>query len=162
MWETRPPVVQTSTVVNSIDASTSQCALINVLQIVRRRRFGAGSMPCSFRRLPISNRLARDMVAQVGQRSLNPVVAPGRILAREAKYKTDDLLPHAGTSRRVAATGELEPGDGGRAARPGGGGSVGRGGWGCGGFRRRLCGRRGSCNWSGARRRLGLRRRRGG
>jgi hypothetical protein len=41
-----------STVVKSMAANTSQCALRNVLHVVCRPRLGAGSMPCALRMLP--------------------------------------------------------------------------------------------------------------
>lgn len=49
---TRRVFVQTSIVVKSIAASTSQCVLKIVAQIVCRRGSGAGSMPCALRTLP--------------------------------------------------------------------------------------------------------------
>ena len=57
---TKPPLVQTSTVVKSIAAKTSQCALIKVIQDVRRFRSGAGSIPCS-----ISAFRPRDLMAGI-------------------------------------------------------------------------------------------------
>src|SRR5438552_7415038 len=49
---TNPRLDQTSMVVKSTAASTSQWALRNVFQVVCRFRSGAGSMPGSFRMLP--------------------------------------------------------------------------------------------------------------
>ena len=86
-----PPVVQTSTVVTSIASKTSQCNLMNVCQVVCRFRPVAGSIPCCLRMLPDS--LVGNLLANIGQRPLNPVVAPRRILTSDPQNEIDDLLP---------------------------------------------------------------------
>ena len=49
----RPLVVQTSTVVKSIEAITSQCDFMNVAHDPVRSRIGTGSMPWALRILPM-------------------------------------------------------------------------------------------------------------
>ena len=50
---TKPSLVQTSIVVESIDARQSQWVFRKVDQLVWRFLSGAGSIPCAFRMLPM-------------------------------------------------------------------------------------------------------------
>ena len=66
---TKPPFVQTSTVVKSIAAKASQWALRNVAHVVCRFRSGAGWIPCCLRTLPmvaseIGNRICQGFQTQ--------------------------------------------------------------------------------------------------
>jgi hypothetical protein len=63
---------------------------------------GAGSMPCCFEN--VAHRLIRDVVTNVGQGSLDPVVAPSRILLGKSHNKLDDLLPNTRPANLGALT----------------------------------------------------------
>ena len=58
------------------------------LPFALRRRFDAVFLE------DVAHGLIGDLVTQVGQGALDPVVSPGHILPRKAKNKIDDLLPY--------------------------------------------------------------------
>ena len=50
----------------------------------------------------VTDGLVGDLVAEVGQRSLDAIVTPGRILACHAEHQLDDFLGHGRTADRLA------------------------------------------------------------
>src|SRR5215471_4300222 len=85
----KPLRVQASMAKKSAATITSCCLARNSFPVVFRSRSGAGSSPCSFKILAM---VPRDLMAQVGQGSLDSPVAPSPILGGHTHHQLLDLV----------------------------------------------------------------------
>jgi hypothetical protein len=97
---TSPLFVQTSIVVKSTDARTSQCAWRKLFQVDCRFRSGAGSTPWAFRMLLTV--VSEISWPRLDQRALDAVVTPVQVFTGHPHYQFDNLIRNRRTPQLLA------------------------------------------------------------